>query len=264
MFTESKGFPPSDILKPYIKYYWVCTCDESVSMEVMYPSGHVELCIDISNGNTVRHRGDSFAKVPNLEVLGHLTTPTRATVTKGTTLLVARFYSCASALFFPDQISNFTNGSIDLYDILNKESTGWYDQLMDQHSLAQKIKVLDSFLIRRLLKSDKKTGQFKLVEELCNHIYKDDAFSIENLASHYGFSERYVQRLFLEWVGLTPKSFHSVQRFNKSLELIQSSESSLTSIALECGYYDQAHFIKEFKSYAGITPSQAARLHEPT
>ena len=39
---------PSEVLRPYIKYYWVCTADEDVVKESMYPSGHLEFCIDIS------------------------------------------------------------------------------------------------------------------------------------------------------------------------------------------------------------------------
>jgi len=261
---EFENLLPSDILKPYIKYYWVCTTDEDVSKEIMYPTGCLEFCIDISGGNTVRHFGDRAATMPRLEVLGHITQPTTATVTKGTTVLVTRFYPYAMPLFFPDQASSFTNGSIDLYDILSMDSTEFYNLIIGQPSIDQKIKALETFLVQRLIKSDKKRDQFKLMEGLCRHIYKVDTFRIENLAACCGFSERYIQKLFLDWVGLSPKSLHSVLRFNKGLELIQSSGCSLTSIAHECGYYDQAHFIKEFKSYAGITPSQAARLYETT
>ncbi|HEV8512097.1 MAG TPA: AraC family transcriptional regulator [Cyclobacteriaceae bacterium] len=258
---EFENFFPSDILKQYVKHYWVCTCDADVSMEIMYPSGYVELCIDISNGNTVRHLGSQSKKMPVLEVLGHLTKPTRATISKDTTVLVTRFYPYASSLFFPANVSSFMNDSIDLYAILSGESTEFYNRLMEQPSLGQKIKALDAFLIQRLTKGNRKHEQFKLIERLCNQIDKDESLNIKKLASYFGFSDRYIQKLFLDWVGLTPKSFHNVQRFNKSLELIQSTDSSLTSIAYECGYYDQAHFIKDFKSYTGITPFQA-RLNE--
>ncbi len=257
MELEFKTFSPSDILKPYVKYYWLCTCDEDVSMEVMYPSGCVELCIDISNGNTIRHFGERSVKMPCMEVLGHFTQPTRASVTKGTTVLVTRFHPYAGALFFSNQASQFTNDSIDLCDIFNNESIELRDRLMEQPPLQQKIKLLEAFLMKRLKNGEKRMDKFKLVESLCSSIYDaEDSFRIENLAAQYGFSERYIQKLFLEWVGLTPKRFQSIHRFNKSLELIQSSNSTLTSIAHECGYYDQAHFIKEFKSYAGMTPKQ--------
>lgn len=260
---QHKNFLPSDTLKPYVKYYWTCTTDKDVALEVMYPSGYVELSIEISNGNTVRQFGDRSVKIPSLEVLGHFNIPTRATVTKGTAHLITRFYPYASSLFFPDHISNFTNDSIDLSDILRKESTEFYNRLMEQNSIDRKIKTLEAFLIQRLVRNEKNHKTLKLVEQICNHVYRDgESFNMVNLASHYGFSERYIQKLFLDWVGLSPKSFFSIQRFNKSLELVRSSAAPLTSVALECGYYDQAHFIKEFKSYTGLTPSQVVRLHE--
>jgi AraC-like DNA-binding protein len=199
--------------------------------------------------------------MPSLEILGHLTAPTSATVAKGTTVLVTRFYPYASSLFFPNKASDFTNDSINLYDVLREASSEFYDRLMAQHSIEQKIKVLESFLIQRLIRNRKSQDKLKLVESICTHVYREgESFNIQNLSAHYGFSKRYIQRLFLDWVGLTPGSFFSVQRFNKSLDLIGAYTAPLTSIAFECGYYDQAHFIREFKSYTGLTPTQVMKL----
>jgi AraC-like DNA-binding protein len=251
-------FPPSDILKPYIKYYWLCDAEDDVAMEIMYPPGTIELCIDLSLGNTVRSFGSRSVRMPCLEVLGHFTNPTRATIQKGTTVLVVRFYPHASSLFLRNQVSDFTNDSIDLYDVLRNEATELYDRLMEQDSLEQKIQVVNTFLIKRLMSNEKKLKSIELVEHICKHIFHNsESLNVEKLSKNYGFSERYIQRLFLERVGLTPKKLFTVQRFNKSLNLILSSNDSLTSIAYECGYYDQAHFIKEFKSFTGVTPSSA-------
>jgi len=253
-----KVFYPSDVLSRYVKYYWTCTHDGD-AVEVMFPTGCVEFCIDITGGDTIRHRGDRSMTVPRLEVLGHWTIPTRATIKKGNTCLITRFQPYAGSLFFPNQIAEFTNESIDLYDILDKESVGFYNRLMDQPLLEQKVKVLEAFLTERLHKAKQDQKKMRLVEGLCHSISRNnDSFDLDRLAAEFGFSERYIQRLFLNYVGITPKSFFSVQRFNKSLGLVRSANMSLTNIAYECGYYDQAHFIKEFKSYTGLTPSQLA------
>ncbi|SDP33066.1 transcriptional regulator, AraC family [Mucilaginibacter sp. OK268] len=253
-------FFPSDILKPFVKNYWTCRHDTDV-LEVMYPSGCVELCIDISTNDTIRHRGNNSMRVPCLEVLGHWTIPTTAALTKGNTCLITRFQPHASSLFFPNPASDFTNESIDLCDIFNKESDDFYSRLMEQHSLEQKIEVLEAFLIQRLIRNKKSNHQLKLVEHLCNYVSNEDrSFNIQSLSAHYGFSERYIQKLFIDWVGINPQKFFSVHRFNRSLELLRSSPKPLTSIAFECGYYDQAHFIKEFKSYTGLTPNQVKKL----
>lgn len=256
---ESQHLLPSTILEPYIKNYWIFTTDKDVSNQVLYPTVFLEFAINISSGDVVTHIGNRSIKMPSLEVLGLLTMPTRITATRGTTLLVTRFHPYASSVFFPNQVSSFTNDSIDLYDILGEEAIQLYDHMIKQHSLEKKIEILEAFLVQRLINNKKNHHNLKLIECLCNHIYQNsESFNIEKLASHYGFSKRHVQRLFLDLVGVAPQRFFSMQRFNKGLALMQASNASLTSIAHECGYYDQAHFIKEFKSYTGITPSQSA------
>lgn len=248
---------PSPILKPYIKNYWTFTAHKDAFNQALYPTGFLEIAINISGGNLVTHIGNQSVKMPGMEVLGQLTIPTSITVTKGTTLLVTRFHPYAGSLFFPDQISNFTNDSIDLYDILGSEVNGLYDHITEQHTLRKKVEVLEAFLIQQLIRNKK--ADLKLIESLCNDICQNrESFNIEKLASRYGISKRYIQKLFLDKVGITPQRFYSLQRFNKGIALMQTSNASLTSIAYECGYYDQAHFIREFKSYTGLTPSKAA------
>jgi len=61
--------------------------------------------------------------------------------------------------------------------------------------------------------------------------------------------------LFVQYTGLTPKLYSQINRFQNSLQLVREGNSSLTSIAYECGYADQSHFIREFKSFTGLTPS---------
>jgi AraC-like DNA-binding protein len=131
---------------------------------------------------------------------------------------------------------------------------------MEQPLLEQKVNVLEAFLIDRLNRARKNQEKIPLVEVLCHSICSNgEAFNMKQLAAETGFSVRYIQQLFMNYVGISPQSFYSVHRFNKSLELVRSANTSLTDIAYECGYYDQAHFIKEFKAYTGITPSQLFR-----
>jgi AraC-like DNA-binding protein len=253
---KDKVFFPSPALNRYVKYYWTCRHDSDVR-EVMYPTGCVELCIDISAGDTLRHRGGRSMPVPRLEVLGHWNIPTSATLKKGNTCLITRFHPYAGSLFFPNPLSEFTNESIDLFDILNKECSEFYYRLMEQPLLEQKVKVLEAFLLDRLSRTSKDQQKIELVEGLCASICQaTESFDLSRLAAEVRFSKRYIQKLFLNYVGITPKSLFSVQRFNKSLELVRSGSRSLTDIAYECGYYDQAHFIKEFRGYTGIPPSR--------
>ena len=200
-------------------------------------------------------------RVPKLELLGHWTIPTRAALKKGNTCLITRFHPHAGALFFPHTASEFTNQSVDFHDIFGKGSADLYDSLMDQPTILQKVTVLEEFLLQRLIMNRRSHQNLQLIESLCTHISDtDNLFNLRDLSVRYGFSERYIQKLFSSWVGITPQKFFAVKRFNKSLELLRSSGEPMTSIAFACGYYDQAHFIREFKSYTGLTPMQVKGL----
>lgn len=129
---------------------------------------------------------------------------------------------------------------------------------MESGSPGQKVAALDRFLIGKLAKNEKQHRKSKVIEQVCGHICsKGDAFDSKALSKSYGLSERYIEKLFVDMVGITPSAFFSVYRFNRSLNLVLSSGLKLTSIAYDCGYYDQAHFIKEFKKFTGITPFDA-------
>jgi transcriptional regulator GlxA family with amidase domain len=80
--------------------------------------------------------------------------------------------------------------------------------------------------------------------------------AVSSVTDQIGLSERRFIRLFAEQVGLTPKLFCRVQRFQKVLRHIaRSSSIDWTEIALSCGYFDQAHFIHDFRAFSGINPS---------
>lgn len=251
-------FFPSDILRPYVKSYTLITIDRGLTDEVFYPSGYVDLVINFSEGNATTVIDGRIRKTPGVEVLGHLTLPSRLSVLKGTTVLIARIYPYASSLFFTSAMSEFTNYATDAYGIFSGEINDFYYSLMETGSLAQKVAALDRFLIGKLAKNEKQYRKSKIIEQVCGHICSTgDAFDSKALSLRFGFSERYIEKLFADMVGITPGAFFSVHRFNKSLGLVLSSGLRLTSIAYECAYYDQAHFIKEFSKFTGITPFDA-------
>jgi len=251
-------FYPSAALAPYVMYFWTCAHDCDVR-EVMFPTGSLELCIDISSGDTIRHRGERSMVVPRVEVLGHWNIPTSASIKKGNTCLITRFRPYAGSMFFPEQVSAFTNQSVDLYDLCGPAASEFICRIMDQPELSRKVAVLEAFLLARLGSARPDWQKMVLVAAICDSIARNtESFDLRGLSAEFGISDRYIQKLFLQYVGIAPKSFFSVQRFNKSLRMVRSAEMSLTNIAYECGYYDQAHFIKEFRGYTGMAPSQLA------
>lgn len=252
-------FTPSNVLKPFVKSYSVITIERDLTGEVFYPSGYIDFVVNISGGSAATIINGYQKDTPEVELLGHLTLPTRLNVAKGTRILIARFFPYACPLFFRNPINDFTNYATDLGDVLSNETRDLYDKMMDCFSVAEKVKELDDFLVKKLHANQDKYRKTILTADICKTIFEGgEKFDARNLSQKYGFSERYIQKLFLENVGISAAALFSITRFNKALNLVlTASDLSLTGVAYDCGYYDQAHFIKEFKKYTGINPSKA-------
>jgi AraC-like DNA-binding protein len=83
--------------------------------------------------------------------------------------------------------------------------------------------------------------------------------SIATLSEHVGLSARRFTRLFSLEVGLTPKVYARIQRFQRALGCMQQSNGSdWTEVAQSCGYFDQSHFIRECRSLSGFAPTELA------
>lgn len=258
-------FLPSEALKPYIKHYWILYSPTRLVDEVLFPSGYMELAINISEKQVNIQIGDESVSMPMIEILGHLNKPTRETVEAGTTILITRFYPHASALFLHHSASSFTNHSADLGDVLNQNLSGFYNQLMEQPTTDKKIKVLEVFLLQQLARSQRKQTAAQQAERVCSLIDgRSDSFNIRHIAKLTQRSERYLQKLFIDHVGLSPHALFAVQRFARSVQLIRTTTASLTDIGYECGYYDQTHFIKQFKTFTGVAPSTVRKETKKT
>lgn len=79
--------------------------------------------------------------------------------------------------------------------------------------------------------------------------------NLSQVAADSGRSARQVQKLFEEFVGVPPKQWLKIVRLQRSFVRLHQRSGSLTAVAYECGYFDQSHFIRDFKSFTGLTPS---------
>ncbi len=129
-------------------------------------------------------------------------------------------------------------------------------QLQDASSVKRRTELTDAYLLKKLAAHTKTLDRIDLVQQVMNELAHKDFFdNINNVAERYGISSRYLQKVFLHYTGLTPKLYAQINRFQNSLILIGKGDQPLTAIAYECGYFDQSHFIREFKSFTGFAPS---------
>lgn len=81
--------------------------------------------------------------------------------------------------------------------------------------------------------------------------------SVEEMASYLGYSVRYINQCFKDEMGMSPKQLAKIVRFQTAVSALNDpNERTLTQIAADLGYFDQAHFVHDFKSYTGLTPKK--------
>ena len=126
-----------------------------------------------------------------------------------------------------------------------------------------KVSAADSFFLARLPKPD---PSIALASRLVDHILREPEIkTVEDLARDANMGKRSLQRLFSEYVGASPKWVIRRYRLHELIEKFNSGEKlDLPQVALELGYFDQAHLINDFRPIAGFSPAKYQKLISKT
>jgi AraC-like DNA-binding protein len=248
---------PGRLLQQYVKCYYVYESLSKAAFEdTVFPSGCMEIIFNLGSGNWQVQNGDEFVTNPPVELWGQLSTPLPVRSVGCNTMLGVRLYPHAAASILPDKASMFNNQVVDYRDVAATSTNNLHTQLQETRSWNKRISLLETYLLQQLEGAGKRLSKVSLINDLMRDLRQQEVYdTIEIIASRYGISARYMQQLFLQYTGLTPKLYSQIARFQHSLQLVANRHTSLTDIAYECGYADQSHFIKEFKAFTGSTPS---------
>jgi len=146
-------------------------------------------------------------------------------------------------------------------DVLGREGDELPERLYEARTWPERFALLDRLLVRRLAAARPPAPE---VEHAWSRLVASHGGApVETLADEVGWSRRHLLGRFREHTGLPPKVFARILRFQRAAALMADSAGpSLCEIALDCGYYDQAHLNRDFRAFAGRTPTEllAARL----
>jgi len=253
-YTE---FIPGEALKPYVKCYYLYESDTNTVFEdKAFATGCIEVMFNLGTSVWQTEAGNRFVTSPPVELWGQIIHPLNFKFVGKNCMLGIRFYPHTASLFLNDDITLFNNRVTDFSAVTGNPVQTLHERLLETTSQHERIELVEAFLLNRYFLLEKKAGKLPLINSVITELKKEDFFdNIQNVASRYGISSRYLQKLFLQYTGLTPKLYSKINRFQNSLLLVAKGNDSLTSIAYECGYFDQSHFIREFKSFTGFTPS---------
>lgn len=248
---------PGKPLQQYVKHYYVYESANNAAFEdTVFPCGSMEIVFNLGTGNWQTAPGDAYVTTPAIELWGQVIRPLPVRSVGRNTMLGVRFFPHAAASILNDKINQFNNQVVDYSDVVGKAIRTLHMQLLDTITWNKRIALVETYLLQQLSLAEKRLHKVAVVNQLMRELRQNDLFdTMEDVASRYGISARYMQQLFVQYTGLSPKLYSQITRFQNSLQLVREGNISLTSIAYECGYADQSHFIKEFKTFTGSTPS---------
>jgi AraC-like DNA-binding protein len=135
-----------------------------------------------------------------------------------------------------------------------RQASDLHDQLLHARSAKARFQVLESTLIRRLSRAPEQSAAVNCSLAALDRAPHDQA--IGEVCNAVGLSARRFIEVFCDHVGMTPKLYCRVRRFQSALSLIGAqSNIDWARVALACGYFDQAHFNRDFRAFAGVTPT---------
>jgi AraC-like DNA-binding protein len=145
------------------------------------------------------------------------------------------------------------NEHVGLDDIWGASATELRERLCVAPSLQHRFELLEKFLVVRL--PDRQRRRSAVTVGLAQ--LELSGTEVGHVAQDLGLSRRRFIEVFTEDVGMTPKRYSMVRRFQRALSLAsRSSPAAWSQIALECGYFDQAHLCRDWSALTGMSPGQ--------
>ena len=239
---------PHAALASLVRCYWTVSghaAELSPAVNRVLPDGCMDVIFDLHDSNA----GGGM-------VVGAMLTASVFHHVGQIDMLGVRFVPGAAPLFLRAPAGELTAATIPA-DTLWHDSRDFQSQLLECANTRERLTLLDRYLLDRM---QPRAGAESALQGMALIERSRGLLRVELLCRSLGVNERALQRAFANQVGLTPKQAIRIMRFRNAVMLLQRApRGTLASIALNCGYADQAHFTREFRELAAATPMEFAR-----
>lgn len=248
-------FPPSPDLAPFVRCYWTLEVspDESKEKQRIVPDGCIELAF-ILGDNIKRYTSDSeFIIQPRAMVLGQTVEPFYIQPVGYVHTFAASFYPYGFSSFISDSVIKLNNVETAINQLFEKDEAEQLEEsIITALDTRERIDVLESFLRSKLVSKETVENIVRSTVDLI--VLNGGNISINKIVGADQSLKRKLERQFLSVVGISPKQLSKLIRLQTALKLIANRRDNLTNIAYASHYYDQSHFIKDFKEFTGVNP----------
>ena len=249
--TASYASCAETMLSHFVKAFWQTMGTPSYGVEVILPKGVVEIIFSFDDPVTLSLPGKNPSpSTPRCFISGlndttlHLHAPTQQNFF-GVELKAAGIKKLLNT-----PAGEFANNITDL-EMISKEFERLWHWLAEADSFDTRVEIAQQWMLQKSFSFDEREIA------ISDFLNTDTEYSgVTKLASQFCYSPRQLNRKTRALFGMSSEAIIAYKRYLQALKLLHNSNETLTSVGYSCNYFDQAHFIREFKKYTGITPGE--------
>jgi AraC-like DNA-binding protein len=248
---------PSPALAHYVECFWtLCGDRHSVSppAEPIPPDGRIEIVLNFAD-RFRRRRNGRWDLQPQRFVVGQMEESVLVQPTGRVDFLGIRFRHEGAFPILRIPLGEITGSILPLDELVGTFDRTLAEQAGAVSSTAARIACVERALLERAQDSQEADARLRQAVRAIEHGH--GALSISHLARDLGVHSRKLERDFHHWVGLAPKRLARILRFQSVFRAVEQSPAGgeWAAVAAECGYFDQAHLIRDFRELSGLTPA---------
>lgn len=249
-------FEPHSDLRSLVKCYWTLEVPAETPpvRQRILPDGCIEMIFILGDDIKRYTIKEDYILQPRAMVLGQITEPFFVEPTGAVHSFAARFYPYGFANFTAIPLKELANKETPVSLLFGESAAGALEQQMINAPDTQaRISVVEDFLLQKL--KDANVIDTIVKTTVDTMLQTNGSLPINTMLKGELSKRRQLERKFAHQIGLSPKQLGKVIRLQTALKLLLNRQAeSLTQIAYDSEYYDQAHFIRDFKEFTGVSP----------
>jgi AraC-like DNA-binding protein len=251
-----RTYSPGPPLNAFVERFWLCSDAPAHPRERILPSGTVELVINLSDDEIRIYdpaQPDRARRYPGAAVSGPYRGCFLIDPLQHASIIGVHFRPGRAVPVLGVPARELADAHVDLEALWGSAVAELRERLCMATTPAQRFAVLENALLRRLRSSRPGHGAIPLALDAFEHA--GAAVKVRDLARQVGLSQRRFIQLFTAEVGLTPKLYGRVRRFQRAREMVRkAAEPDWAAVAIACGFFDQSHLIRDFGEFSGLSP----------
>ena len=252
--------PPHPLLAPYVACYWILRTQsgQPPRRELILPDGYAELIFNFGAGYSWHDQERQIQQeITTVHLVGERDATIWVDLGEAIHQVGVKFKPIGLFMLLKQPLSELSNQIVSPDALCDRSFHTMYEQVIAIPDDTEKIQFLNHFFIQRLLVAD---SVDPLIEAAIQHILRHQGnVRIDDLKDSLDIHYKTLERKFKTYVGLSPKTFARIVRFKQTYKHFHRHARQDPAFFLDLGYYDQNHFIKDFKYFLHTTPAAYLR-----